>query len=100
MPRFKDLPLNEDGKAFQDWALRYERAARRDGHIDSACLADLVAPLFGRAQVKSPKFLVCYGFDTVTPQQSALFAALKDAGCEIVSAGPQPRGAIALRIGM
>ncbi len=99
MPRFKDLPLNEDGRAFQDWALRYERAARRDGHIDSACLIDLVAPLFGRAQVKTPKFLVCYGFDIVTPQQSALFARLKDAGCEIVSAGPQPRRGNALRIG-
>ena len=98
LPRFKDLPLNEDGRAFQDWALRYERAARRDGHIDSTCLIDLVAPLFGRAQVKSPKFLVCYGFDIVTPQQSTLFASLRDTGCEIVAAGPQPRRGNALRI--
>lgn len=98
MPRLKDFPLNEDGRAFQDWAQRYERAARRDGHTDSARLVDIVAPLFGRAQVKTPKFLVCYGFDIVTPQQSALFARLRDAGCEIVSAGPQLRRANTLRI--
>jgi probable DNA repair protein len=91
MPRLKGFPLNEDGRAFQDWAQRYERETGRDGHTDGARLADLVAPLFGGDQVQTPKLLVCYGFDIVTPQQSALFARFKDAGREIVFAGPQPR---------
>ena len=96
-PRLKDFPLNEDGKAFRDWAQRYEHITKRDGHTDDARLADLVAPLFGRAQVRTPKFLVCYGFDIVTPQQSALLAWLKAAGCEVVSAGPQLRRGEGLR---
>lgn len=96
-PRFKDFPLNEDGKAYRDWAQRYERVTRQDGHTDGARLADLVAPLFGQAPVRTPKLLVCYGFDIVTPQQSALFAGLKAAGCKIVSAGPQLRQGSALR---
>lgn len=97
-PRLKGFPLNEDGKAFQDWAQRYEHITKRDGHTDGARLAGLVAPLFGRAQVRTPKFLVCYGFDIVTPQQSVLFARLTNAGFEVVSAGPQLRRGGALRI--
>ncbi len=96
--RLKDFPLNEDGKAFQDWAQRYEHITKQYGYTDGARLAGLVAPLFGRAQVRTPKFLVCYGFDIVTPQQSVLLARLKTAGCEVVSAGPQLRRGEALRI--
>ncbi len=98
MPRLKNVPLNEDGKAFQGWAQRYEYITKRDSHTDSARLAGLAAPLFGQAQVRTPKFLVCYGFDIITPQQSALLARLKNAGCEVVSAGPQLRRSEALRV--
>jgi len=91
VPRIRNYPLNEDGKAFLDWMRRYERTSQRDGYTDIARLPDIVAPLLGREQMATPKSLISYGFDVVTPQQTALFAALQATGCKVKSMGPQPR---------
>ena len=98
MPRLKNSPLNEDGKAFLEWAQRYERDTRRERLTDSARLPDLLAPLFGSARVRTPQQLICCGFDIVTQQQSALLAKLTATGCEVVFAAIQPRNGSARRV--
>jgi probable DNA repair protein len=98
-PRLKNFPLNEDGSAFAGWAQHYERVCRRDGHTEAARLIELVAPLFAGGKISAPKFLACYGFDVITPQHKALFEALAECGCEIVTCGPPPRKGDATRAG-
>jgi probable DNA repair protein len=98
LPRLGKLPLNEDGKAFQQWAQRYESITRRERHTDGARLADVAAALLAKAEIKKPKSLVHYGFDLIMPQQAAFFQALAAAGCEVSAAGPEPRGGERLRV--
>jgi len=99
LPRLGKFPLNEDGKAFQHWAQRYESITRRERHTDGARLADLVASLLAKAEIGKPKSLIRYGFDRVMPQQAAFFKALAAAGCEVASAGPEPHGGDSRRVG-
>ncbi len=89
IPRLRNFPLNEDGKAFQDWSQRYEQTAERLRQIDRARLCNLVTGLCARAEIRKPKRLVCYGFDIVTPQQTALLSKLEDIGCEVILVRPQ-----------
>jgi len=98
MPRLGKFPLNEDGKAFQQWAQRYEAITRRERHTDSARLADVTAALLARPEIGKPKSLVHYGFDRVMPQQAALFRALAAAGCEVTGTGPDLRGGERCRV--
>ena len=98
LPRLGKLPLNEDGKAFQGWAQRYEGITRRERHTDGARLADVAAALLAKAETRKPKRLVHYGFDRVMPQQAAFLQALAAAGCEVSAAGPEPRGGERLRV--
>ena len=98
LPDLKRYPLNEDGKAFQDWAQRYERTTRRDRLIDAARLPDLVASMFGGSGIATPGQLVCYGFDIVSRQQHELFAKLQATGCEVVFAASQARQGDAHRV--
>lgn len=79
---------NEDSDAFERWALRYESETRSRNLSEAARLADRAAELIGHAGVARPALLVPYGFDILTPQQTALFSALADQGCEIVVSGP------------
>ncbi len=97
MPRLATFPLNEDSRAFQNWARRYESISRRERHTDSARLADVVVPWLARREIRKPKSLVYYGFDRVMPQQAALFQALAAAGCDVTGAGPRPRSGERLR---
>ena len=96
--RIGAFPLNDDGKAFRQWAQRYEAATRRAHKTDSACLADVTAPLLARPEIRKPRSLVHYGFDLVLPQQQALFDALAAAGCDVTGAGPEPGGGGRLRL--
>ncbi|MFI5072676.1 MAG: PD-(D/E)XK nuclease family protein, partial [Terriglobales bacterium] len=89
IPQLSNFPLNEDGKAFQDWSHRYEQATRRLQQIDRARLYKLVTRLCAHAEVRKPKRLVCYGFDIVTPQQAVLLSKLQDIGCEVIWTRPQ-----------
>ncbi len=89
LPRLSSFSLNEDGKAFQDWAQRYEQITWRARQIDHARLYNLVIELCEYAEVDKPKRLICYGFDIITPQQAALLGKLEEAGCEVMLARPQ-----------
>jgi probable DNA repair protein len=90
-PESGGFSVNEDSRAFQQWARRYEAATRRERHTEGARLADVIAPLLTQWEVRKPKSLVRYGFDLVMPQQAALFEALAAAGCEVADSGPEPR---------
>ena len=99
LPRLGKFSLNEDGKAFLQWTQRYESITRRERHTDGARLADVVASLLAKVEIRTPKSLIHYGFDLVMPQQAAFFEALTAAGCEVTSAGPETRGGDRRRVG-
>jgi len=98
LPRLGKFPLNEDGKAFQHWAQRYESITRRERQTDGARLAEVAASRLALPEIRKPPCLVHYGFDFVMPQQAAFFQALAAAGCDVSGAGPQPRGGERLRV--
>jgi probable DNA repair protein len=99
MPRLGKVSLNEDGKAFQQWAQRYESITRRERHTDSARLAEAIVSFLARKEIKKPKSLIHYGFDLVMPQQATLFQSLATAGCEVTGARADPRSGERLRLG-
>lgn len=89
--RLGSYPLNEDGKAFQEWSGHYEQMTSRGRHTDGARLCDLVSELCKINEVGKPKQLVCYGFDIVTPQQARLLVRLEEVGCEVMVAPLLPQ---------
>ncbi|HTF93813.1 MAG TPA: PD-(D/E)XK nuclease family protein, partial [Verrucomicrobiae bacterium] len=98
MPRLKTFPLNEDGKAFNEWAQRYQRATQRERLTESARLPDLLAASWGRSEIRKPARLICYGFDSVTPQHIELLATLQTAGCTIAFSRSPPRSGATQRV--
>lgn len=96
-PHLRGATRNEDSKAFQDWALRYERALQRNGLMDTVELAERVLPLMADGQIRRPQTLVVYGFDSFTPQQSEFLGRLQRAGSEVLLAAPAPHAARVLR---
>jgi probable DNA repair protein len=91
-------PGGEDARAFLDWMGRYVRLARERGVTDEARLADAVIPLLALEDVARPAMLVLFGFDIVTPQQQALFAALAALGTQLRSARFEAAGDSAARL--
>lgn len=98
MPRLHDVLLNDDGKAFQDWAPRYDRVLQRNGQMDAAQLPDRLLPLLIDGHIRLPQTLVAYGFDALTPQQTDVFTGLQGAGCVVLLAGPPKRAGSVLRV--
>ena len=90
--------LNEDATAFRDWCATYSLRCERERHTDAALLPDLVAAQPSSAALRKPKLLVLYGFDIMTPQQRALFDALRAAGTEVVVSAQERREASVLRL--
>jgi len=83
IPRLGKFVLNEDCRAFSAWSRRYENVTRKARQIDRARLCTLVTGLCGSPGIAIPQRLICYGFDSVTPQWAALLAKLEEAGCEV-----------------
>lgn len=98
LPRLGRIALDEDARAFREWAQRYEAVTRRGRHADAARLAEAAAARLALPEIRKPPSLVHYGFDLVMPQQSAFFQALAAAGCEVSGAGPQPSSGERLRV--
>lgn len=97
-PRLRGATPNEDSKAFQDWAPRYERALRRGGLMDAVELGDRVLALMTDDRIQRPQTLIVYGFDSFTPQQADFLSGLQQAGCEVLLAGPSARTSRVLRL--
>jgi len=95
--RLVDSTQNDDARAFQEWAPRYERILQRNGQIDAAQLADRLPALFVGGCIKPPQTLVVYGFDGFTPQQIEFLAGLQAEGCTTLLAGPPARTSRVLR---
>ena len=96
-PHLRGAAQNEDSKAFQDWAPRYERTLQRNVLMDAAELADRVLPLMTDGRIRRPQTLVAYGFDSFTPQQSDFLDGLLRVGSEVLLAGPQEHAGRVLR---
>ena len=97
--RLRNAAGNEDGKAFIEWAERYERGCARGPYTDAARLADVIAPLIGHASSVKSATLVVYGFDTIPPQQRECLDSLIDAGVSIRELRPEKREGSATRVG-
>ncbi len=91
LPRMRAAALQEDAKAFLDWAGRYESACRQAGFSDNARSADLIAAQLAKIGNTKTSSLIVYGFDITTPQHAALFEALANAGCNIQHAQREQR---------
>lgn len=87
-PKLKDFPQNEDSKVFQEWAQCYKRITQQAQQIDDARLYDWITELYEYFQLKKPECLICYGFDTLTPQQIALLEKFVATGCQVMFAQP------------
>tara|TARA_Y100001936_G_scaffold243230_1_gene281759 strand:- start:8582 stop:11311 length:2730 start_codon:yes stop_codon:yes gene_type:complete len=84
--KLKDFPLNEDCRVFRNWSENYERLTQRENQIDKARVPDLIIELWGHIRVKKADQLICYGFDTFTPQQENFLNSISKYGCELISA--------------
>ena len=97
--RLRNAEANDDGKAFIEWAQRYERGCARGPYTDAARLADVIAPLITHASITKSASLVIYGFDIITPQQRECLTALAAANVSVRELHPEKREGRAMRIG-
>lgn len=95
LPSLREFFGNEDTRVFADWAWRYEGSTSRDRQSDRARLPDLIAGHLPHPALRKPPTLVAWGFDILTPQQSAFFRAIAETGVELradAPAVPRTRG--------
>lgn len=97
-PRLDSAALNDDARAFQEWAPRYERILQRNGQMDAAQLADRLLPLFANSCICPPQTLVAYGFDGFTPQQDEFLEGLQATGCTVLLAASPACASRVLRV--
>lgn len=93
--RLDEIPdsyfLNDDVRAFHGWAQTFREECGSRGWIDPASLESVLeARLRGRSHARTG-MLVVLGFDTFTPQQDALLAVLRQAGCGVEIAALEGR---------
>jgi len=97
-PHLRNATLNEDAKAFLEWAPRYERALQRGALMDAVQLADRVLPLMAGGSVRRPQALIACGFDSFTPQQADFLSGLAQSGCEVMLAASPVRAGNVARV--
>ena len=84
LPLFSDaVSLNEDARAFRDWAREYELLCKKNNWIDEALLPTRLADHIKQSAIKLHKNIVLLGFDEMTPQRQALITALTNAGTSL-----------------
>ena len=102
LPQLEKFPVNEDGKIFRQWMRRYVQITEQAQQIDAERLSDWVAEFYQRMSISKPACLICYGFDTFTPQQTELLRKVAAAGCNVMLAQPEfrrhPRSGDNLRV--
>jgi ATP-dependent helicase/nuclease subunit B len=80
---------NADARAFQRWALLFERRCRTGRFLPSAQLEESLREAVEKRQVELPlDGVVLVGFDGMTPAQTALVDALRTAGVEVQELRP------------
>ena len=91
IPKLKNFPQNMDSIVFQEWLQCFEHTTKCEQQIDGARLCDLIIESYEYLQIKKPKCLICFGFDTFTPQQIGFLEKLAATGCEVMAAQPVSR---------
>jgi ATP-dependent helicase/nuclease subunit B len=91
------FPGNEDAAAFVEWARSYSRRCARERGIDAARLPDIMAPLLGEPALRTPQWLVAYGYDVMPPQVCKFMQACEERGIGVRQCGPVPRYGHAVR---
>lgn len=79
------LDGGEDSTRFLAWCESFEAALADAGQTVRAQLLPRLAAAVAAGRLSLPRRLVHSGFDSLAPAQSALFAALAEAGCEVVA---------------
>ncbi len=83
-----DAALHDDGQAYAAWSARFRARRAAGGWVDTAGLPDAVAVRIGQRPACASNRLVAFGFDALTPQQQALFDALRAADWVVEVAAP------------
>ena len=96
--RLAAAPNHDDAKIFLDWAERYEKITAARRCTDAARLPDIVKPLLGRGVMRLPSAVTAFAFDAPTPQQRALFEALRSKDTEVSACGPDAKASKTTRI--
>ncbi|HVX65820.1 MAG TPA: hypothetical protein VHA11_04415, partial [Bryobacteraceae bacterium] len=77
---------NDETRAFLRWAAGFQARCEREGWLDQARLPEAVAAHFRAGALRAPNRLLLIGFDEFTPRQKDLWAALRNAGCQVQQA--------------
>lgn len=80
-----------DTQVFLKWAAAFESRCRAERVIDAARSADVIVEWLVAGRLVAPSRLVLVGFDELTPQQHAVFDALRGRDCEIAIMAPEAR---------
>jgi ATP-dependent helicase/nuclease subunit B len=78
-----------DTRAFQRWALAFERRCRADGFLAQAQLEETLIAALEKEVLKPPPYdVMLVGFDRMTPAQVTLVEALRSFGVVVVEMQP------------
>lgn len=75
--RLRSYPGNFDTRVFTDWATKFERRLKRGQYLSPAQLPERLREAVAADQVGVPAGVLLVGFDTTTPAQESVIAALK-----------------------
>ncbi|MBB5055372.1 putative DNA repair protein [Granulicella aggregans] len=78
--RLRDLGVSEDTRTFQRWAQSFNFRSKSDAYLSPSELENAI--MLTREKLPTGEVLLI-GFDRMTPAQSALLAALSDAGAVV-----------------
>lgn len=90
-------PKDENAAVYAGWAAHYAARTAKDGLTEAARLPDLMRTRLDSPRLRLPKLLVAWGFEHLTPQQTAFFDALATHGVEMAEGLPAPRNGRAMR---
>ena len=82
--QLREMAVSTDTRAFQRWAMVFERRCRAEGYLSQAQLEEMLRShvAAGRAELEAGE-LVLVGFDSMTPAQASLVGALRAAGVSV-----------------
>ena len=87
--------LNDDAAAYSEWRRAYGERLRTAGWIDSAQLPQVIIDVLKTGARTRTRHIIRAGYETLTPQQQALFEALAQSGCVIGDVPPDDTRALA-----
>ncbi len=82
-----DVAINEDARAFRNWAVDFRKLCDANGWCDGGSLIDVL----GRS-INRPVRIALFGFERITPDQQLLINAIESAGGSVVVADHEHAG--------